>query len=472
MPDERDREQRGEHQRDVEQRPAREVDEDAEALARRRPTRRRSRRRPRASRRPACRRGWSAGRPGSRAWSGPGGGVARRLRPSSSSRGVDRADADHRGDGDREEHDQRADDDLAEQPGPEPQREQRGEGEDRDRLGGHEVRRGEALDERAPREHVADDERRARPRRRSPSATSTSVVAKCGQIVPSGQARRRTAPATVSGGGRMNGGQPADQRRSPARPARRRRTPRRPGTSRARSRRELAPRRADDGARRVRVASVEVAEVARISCAVRDTAASSRSAIVRGRGRSTGMSADDPARARRQDDDPVGDEDRLGDAVGDHARWSSRHRSQSRSSSRSNRSRVSASSALNGSSSSRTSGSSASARASATRWRVPPDSSDGRAAVTAGSRPTSSISVAEACRPALGGPAGELERVGDVVGGRPPRQQPRLLEDEPDRAGPGRRSARRRACAVAAGRREQAGDDPQERATCRSRWGR
>ena len=39
---------------------------------------------------------------------------------------------------------------------------------------------------------------------------------------------------------------------------------------------------------------------------------------MRGRGRSTGDVGDDPARPRRQDDDPVGDEDRLGDAVGDH----------------------------------------------------------------------------------------------------------------------------------------------------------
>src|SRR2546423_1015937 len=35
---------------------------------------------------------------------------------------VDRADADHRGDRDREEHDQAADDDLGKQAGPEPQR--------------------------------------------------------------------------------------------------------------------------------------------------------------------------------------------------------------------------------------------------------------------------------------------------------------------------------------------------------------
>ena len=34
--------------------------------------------------------------------------------------------------------------------------------------------------------------------------------------------------------------------------------------------------------------------------------------------------------------------------------------------------------------------------------------------------------------PPLRRPAGELERVRDVVGGRAPRQQPRLLEDQPD----------------------------------------
>ena len=63
--------------------------------------------------------------------------------------GVDRPDADHRRDRDREEDDQRADDDLAEEAGPEPQGDERREGEDRRRLGGDEVRRQEALDERA-----------------------------------------------------------------------------------------------------------------------------------------------------------------------------------------------------------------------------------------------------------------------------------------------------------------------------------
>ena len=80
-----------------------------------------------------------------------------------------------------------------------------------------------------------------------------------------------------------------------------------------------------------------------------------------------------------------------------------RARSQRRSSSRSKRSRVSASSALNGSSRSSTSGSSASARASATRWAVPPDSSAGRLAVTPGSRATSSASVGQALAPRSSG---------------------------------------------------------------------
>ena len=47
---------------------------------------------------------------------------------------------------------------LLTRPGPNHSDEQRREGEDRDRLGGDEVRRGEALDERAAGQRVADDE--------------------------------------------------------------------------------------------------------------------------------------------------------------------------------------------------------------------------------------------------------------------------------------------------------------------------
>ena len=68
----------------------------------------------------------------------------------------------------------------------------------------------------------------------------------------------------------------------------------------------------------------------------------------------------------------------------------------------------------------------------------------------------------DARRAALGRPAGELERIGDVVGGRAPRQETRFLEDQPDaRIGPDdRRSVEQ---GLAAGRFEQAGDDAQER---------
>ena len=137
-------------------------------------------------------------------------------------------------------------------------------------------------------------------------------------------------------------------------------------------------------------------------------------------------------------------------------------RSQSRSSSRSNRSRVRASSALNGSSRRRTAGSSASARAIATRWLVPPDSSAGRAAMMRRVETDESGQRREARSPSFARPAGELERIGDVVGSRAPRQQPRLLEDEPD---PRIRTVDRVAVEErGAGRRlEEPGDDPQQR---------
>ena len=102
---------------------------------------------------------------------------------------VDRADADHRRDRDREEDDQRADDDLAQQPRAEPHDEQRRQHQDRDRLGRHEIRRQRAADEQvAPGEPVAGDQRRAPARPRSRAATSTIVVTKCGQTVPSSHA--------------------------------------------------------------------------------------------------------------------------------------------------------------------------------------------------------------------------------------------------------------------------------------------
>src|SRR4029079_10055852 len=71
---------------------------------------------------------------------------------------VDRADPDHRRYRDREEDEEPADDYVGEEPRPEPQREERGQSEDRNGLGGHEVRREEAFDETRTRERVARDD--------------------------------------------------------------------------------------------------------------------------------------------------------------------------------------------------------------------------------------------------------------------------------------------------------------------------
>ena len=163
----------------------------------------------------------------------------------------------------------------------------------------------------------------------------------------------------------------------------------------------------------------------------RDTIARSRSVE---RARPRGVDRDDrgdAARPRRHHDDAVGEEDRLGDAVGDdHDRRAVR--SHSASSSRLNRSRVSASSALNGSSRSSTSrlrarGPGRSPRAGASRPTA------GWAAASRASLEADEVEqLAEPRVAPLARPAGELERVRDVVGDRPPRQQPRLLEHEPD----------------------------------------
>ena len=97
---------------------------------------------------------------------------------------VDRADADHRRDGDREEHDERADEDLAQQPRPEPQGDERGQGQDRRRLGGDEVGRQDALDEPAARQPVADDQGAARPDREA-EGDLDERRARWGWMVPS-----------------------------------------------------------------------------------------------------------------------------------------------------------------------------------------------------------------------------------------------------------------------------------------------
>ena len=225
-----------------------EVDQDAEALARRRPTRRRSRRRRRASRRPASRRGSPAARPGPRAGDDlpP---VARKLRAISSSRGSTDRMPDHRRDGDREEHDQRADHDLATTARcrttgrrAAPARGSASPGRRRGRGSGA-ARRGASA--RAARRRRA---RCARPTAK-PSTISTSVCATCGHIVPSAQARTNRS-TTVHGPGRTNDGSRTRTRR-PATPGRTRRGSGRP----ARRGRRRAGAGAPAGRRAVRQAS-------------------------------------------------------------------------------------------------------------------------------------------------------------------------------------------------------------------------
>ena len=90
----------------------------------------------------------------------------------------------------------------------------------------------------------------------------------------------------------------------------------------------------------------------------------------------------DPPRPRRHHHHAVGEEHRLVDAVGDEQHGLPRAQPQRLSSMRIC-SRVSASSAPNGSSISSSGGSWISARQIATRWRMPPDSSHGQLVVEA-----------------------------------------------------------------------------------------
>ena len=170
---------------------------------------------------------------------------------------------------------------------------------------------------------------------------------------------------------------------------------------------------------------------------------------------------DDPAGARRQDDDTVGDQDRLGDAVGDHddrrrgpipqaeqleveplagqciERAERLVEEQDRGL---ERQRPRERDAL-----ARPAGQLGGSRAG--DGRVEADER-GQARETRGAP--------------IGRPAGELERVGDVVGGRTPRQEPWLLEDEPDaRVRTVDRGVVEERCT--GDRSEEAGDDPQER---------
>ena len=136
-------------------------------------------------------------------------------------------------------------------------------------------------------------------------------------------------------------------------------------------------------------------------------------------------------------------------------------RSCRRSNSRLKRSRVRASRALNGSSRRSTSGARARDRAIAARWRIPPESWTGLSAAA----PVEADEIEqlrEPRGPARGRPAGQLERIGDVVRDGPPREEARLLEDEPDpRIRLDDRAAVERDRAALGG--EQARGDAQER---------
>ena len=159
--------------------------------------------------------------------------------------------------------------------------------------------RQEPLDERAARQRVADDERRARHRPRSrarPRRASSPGAA--GSSRPTTPTNQRAT--TVPGGGRMNGGKPLtittscqtseeddERRRERIATATRLTRP----TSSPRWRRISRAVARDDG-------GVEVGDRPRPW-------------------QLHGEIGDDAPGPRRQDDDPVGDEDRLGDAVGD-----------------------------------------------------------------------------------------------------------------------------------------------------------
>ena len=163
------------------------------------------------------------------------------------------------------------------------------------------------------------------------------------------------------------------------------------------------------------------------SVTVRASADTAGESMRRGRSMSTENSAVTRPGRRRHHDDPVGESGRFADVVGDeqHGQSSRSHavrrarRAGRRGSSRRARRTVRPSAGC------RRPG--RSARASATRWRIPPDSSCGRLSAN-----PSRCTVAEqlrgaAARSALrdaGEPHGEL----DVLGDGEPREQRRLLE--------------------------------------------
>ena len=118
---------------------------------------------------------------------------------------VDRADADHRRHGDREEDDQRADDDLRLEPRARARARAAARAQGWASPG---PRRGRARAAARPCASGRADSRPPRPGRhrpRSPSAISVRVASTCGVMVPSTQAVEKRL-ATSSGAGRMNVG--------------------------------------------------------------------------------------------------------------------------------------------------------------------------------------------------------------------------------------------------------------------------
>ena len=208
------------------------------------------------------------------------------------------ADADHGGDRDREEDDERADHDARQQSAAEPDVQQRRQGQDRHRLGGDDVRREDPLDDartcraRCPI-RIAVVAPNAKPR-----TTSSSVVATCSHSTPEPMARaarssddlrRRQDELGVAADhghelpGRQEGGE-AEQARS-------RCASRRPPTARP------------TGAARARGPRVSASRTSAASAAARG------SPRQLGRPRSRQVDLDDPrhpARARRHDHHPVG----------------------------------------------------------------------------------------------------------------------------------------------------------------------
>ena len=278
-------------------------------------------------------------------------------------------------------------------------------------------------------EQVADEHGQVAPTAK-PSTTSRSVAAAFGPIVPSAQPLMSRAP-TLSGGGSTNGFQSPMTTRS----------------FQAMTKIAAAPSDAGDPDERAAASAVgpravmsSSASSSRTRAAVADAIAASRSARLRGWASGTGTSPTIRTGPAGEHEDPVGQEDRLGDGVGhehdarrrlapDVLRWTL------------NRSRVSASSALNGSSSSSTAGS------SARRGRSRPAGASRRRAGAAGrgrrraGRPGRAASRARASRRSRDQPASSSGKATLSTRG-PPRQQARVLEHEPDariRAG---RSAR------------------------------